>query len=140
MADGRPDNRPAKRPDAISSGAFWVPMELNLDDLAEMFSRPRVGDRWGAWVYAANRALVHERRKWEVDLDRMVNAAAVLDWIMQAAAKDMVTRADVGDLVFAIDYCLGGLQERFCGGALSTRAPDHGLSDDSTTIMRTESP
>lgn len=140
MADGRPDNRSVKRPDEPRSGAFSTRMDLTLDDLADMFSRPRVGDRWGAWIYQENRTLLHERRRWEVDLDRMANAAAVLDWIMQAAEKDMVTRQDVGDLVMAIDYCLGGLQEGYCGGALSTGVPEPSRADDSTTIMSKESP
>lgn len=50
---------------------------------------------------------------YEIDLDKCSNSARVLDWIFQIAAKGWASSEILGDLVLALDECLGP-QSNFC--------------------------
>lgn len=76
---------------------------------------------WGRWSYQpGNRVLFfkNDGGQWyEVDLDRIHDAASALDWIVQVNGKSYIGKEDVGYLVEALDDLLA-LQSNCCGGAI----------------------
>lgn len=59
---------------------------------------------WGPWEYNEElQILVHKDRQWyEVDLERMHDSAAVLDWIFQIHGKMWASHEDMGYLLDAL--------------------------------------
>ena len=67
---------------------------------------PKHGRRWGNWTYDGP-SLMHQRSGYEVDLDRCVDAATTMDWILQVADKNWRTTDDIGNLVLALYRTVG---------------------------------
>ena len=72
---------------------------------------PADGDRWGAWVFDAKRlTLTYEPADspgwWEVDLERMITPARMLDAIFGFSTKVWAPRKAKGDLVEALEDLL----------------------------------
>ena len=82
-----------------------------------------------AWTWDRERRVLTHRRPssraygggktgvYEVSLERMPDAASVLDWIAQVSRKAWATPAVVGDLVRLLDALLH-LQANYCGNAM----------------------
>jgi hypothetical protein len=58
------------------------------------------------------------RRVYEIDLEKVTDAAAMLDWVMQIATKIWATPEDLGYLVQAFKEIFHP-QQNFCGFALN---------------------
>jgi hypothetical protein len=89
------------------------------------FRPPESGDWWGEWCYLNNNTLTiyredDDRWLYEIDLDRVPDSAAVLDWIAQVSAKYWCTPERMGYLVQALDDILE-LQQNYCGWGLQRR-------------------
>lgn len=54
---------------------------------------------------------------YEIPVDTMTDAAAVLDWIAQVAQKIWATPRIIGDLVLLLDAVLG-FQGNYCGSGI----------------------
>ena len=82
---------------------------------------------WGKWTFnEERRVLRHQTRPgYDVYVDRMRNAAATLDWIMQVTGKRWVSREDAGDLIEAIRYLVRP-QATQCSGAMCRRPDENG--------------
>lgn len=61
--------------------------------------------------------LRHRATKYEIDLERMPDAAAMLDWIFQVATKKWMTPAAVHELLHALKILVHP-QGTLCSGAL----------------------
>ena len=88
---------------------------IRIDTSKPRFRNPQYGDTWGIWEYKQNETLTCYN--YEVDLERMKNSAAVLDWIIQVSHKSWVKKDDLANLVYAIDDILK-LQLNYCGCAM----------------------
>ena len=95
------------------------PRMLTAIDLAKATPKPKDGTKWGKWVYHAhNLTLEYEGASgawYEVDLERCNDSAQILDWLVQVLHKGWSTRADIGDLLRALDDLAGQLQSKVCG-------------------------
>jgi hypothetical protein len=87
-----------------AAGAEWLGTEPG---------RPQEGDAWGPWVYQKeNLTLQYAPRDghwwYEVDLEKCVSSAAILDRIFQIRSKreDLVSAEDIGHLVAALNDLL----------------------------------
>jgi hypothetical protein len=87
-------------------------------DLVKPVPKPKDGTKWGKWVYHADNLTLEyqgERGAWyEVDLERCNDSGEILDWLVQVLHKNWSTRADVGDLLRALDDLAGQLQSKVC--------------------------
>lgn len=78
---------------------------------------------WGQWYFdSATLTLAHIDdtggcRYW-IDLSALTSTAAALDWVVQISQKRWASRADIGDLVEALDDLLD-MQQTMCGGAMT---------------------
>ena len=73
--------------------------------------------QWGPWRYLPRfEVLRHTKSGYEIDLERCVGSAGILDWIAQIAGKtgSGYSAEDLGHLVLAFDD-LVELQENVCG-------------------------
>jgi hypothetical protein len=72
--------------------------------------------RWGDWEYrSSNFTLVFwvDGVEWhELDLDRCMNSAQILDWIFYESDRDRISRKAIGDLVAALQAMTGGVMCR----------------------------
>jgi hypothetical protein len=84
---------------------------------------------WGRWTLHENGTLTHEHDgSYEIDLEKCVTPAKVLDWIAQISMKKWATREDVGYLVQAMDSILR-LQSNLCPGGKSKRLSPKSIMD-----------
>ena len=67
------------------------------------------------WTYDPQASLLSYER-YNVDLDRMADAEAVLDWIAQVSQKAWATRCVIADLVMALDAILD-IQSNYITGS-----------------------
>jgi hypothetical protein len=105
----RPERKPVARSGGLSLYAFTAA------DLATKREKPIPGDRWGGWYLTEVRSLMLDegqpgRRLYEVDLDRITSSTDALDWLCQVAHKSWATHQTVGDLLRALECCIGSLQ------------------------------
>lgn len=71
--------------------------------MKEPMPDPADKGRWGPWRLDRERlVLVHERERYEVDLETCTSLEEILDWVLHIRAKDWPTE-DVGHLVGALD-------------------------------------
>lgn len=71
---------------------------------AQTCATPQV-TRWGPWIYDPELNVIFHDSKWRsyhIDLDRMPDSAAVLDWIFQVTNKRWVSISDAGHLIEAL--------------------------------------
>ena len=66
---------------------------------------------------------------YDVDLNRMADAEAVLDWIVQVSQKGWATRSAIADLVLALDAILD-IQGNYVTGS----GPEYGRRVDPLPI------
>ncbi len=97
----------------------WTTMADMTPEFEERERAVLAGEvQWGPWRYDKKVAvLVWEQEKgdrYEVDLERCVDAGSTLDWIAQAATKGDATPEVIGNLVLALDE-LFHLQATTCG-------------------------
>ncbi len=99
-----------------------MPRDLTVStgaDLAKPAPKPKDGTKWGKWVYHAHNLTLEYQGKngrwYEVDLERCNDSAQILDWLVQVLDKGWSTRADIGDLLRALDDLAGQLQSKVCG-------------------------
>jgi len=78
------------------------PPVLESDNIAP----PQPGHRWGGWIYNGN-YLTHQYPHYEIDLERCVDAATTLDWVLQVADKSWCTTDDIGHLFLALVRTVG---------------------------------
>lgn len=77
---------------------------MDTDTLIAYIALPEPKDKYGSWLYDRTaKMLRHEQTGYEVDLERMGNSAAILDWICQVGHKRWVNKEDIGWLVVAIN-------------------------------------
>jgi hypothetical protein len=100
--------------EAITVGAFTF-RRFTAEEIARPPYRPVPGDRWGGWRLTDVRSLALDeglrgRRIYEVDLDRVATSTDALDWLCQVGRKAWATHQIVGDLLRALECCVGPLQ------------------------------
>lgn len=84
--------------------------------------KPRMKTKWGHWNF---RQETYEllyiddsgAMLYPVDLEYCEDSANTLDWIAQVLEKSWTSKADVGDLVEALNDLIG-LQQNICGGGV----------------------
>lgn len=91
------------------------------------------GQTWGDWKYDKSRLVLeldrpdrYGGRDWyEVDLERCDSGAAILDWVLQVAAKAWASEEDIGYLIRALESTVGpGLQGLVCPGGVNEEISD----------------
>jgi hypothetical protein len=81
-----------------------------------------LGD-WGPWVLDGETYVlrnVETPHGYEVDLERCLDSAQVLDWLAQVAGKTWATPEVLAGLVHALDDVLA-LQTNLCGSGIGKR-------------------
>jgi len=94
------------------------------------------GRRWGNWELDAKRlrlSILWGSSTYWIDLTRIRNSAAMLDWIFQVEHKGWATEKDLADLLRALDDIFRP-QENFCSQSLST--PGEGESIEPSEFLR----
>ena len=101
--------------------------------------RPQDGHAWGGWLYQKENLTLQfvprDGHWWyEVDLEKCVSSAAILDRIFQIRSKreDLVSAEDIGHLVAALDDLLHP-QANVCSFGLDSQF-------DSTTYLTEDAP
>jgi hypothetical protein len=88
---------------------------------------------WGPWKYNHRVLTLDHSDGYQIDLERIVGSAGVLDPIAQVASKaGRFSAMDVGYLVLALN-ALAHLQQYFCGCG-----KDHPAFDLGTHLLSTE--
>lgn len=77
---------------------------------------PDFGD-WGPWRLNASTYVLDLPERYEVDLERCLDSAQVLDWVVQVAGKTWATPEVVAGLVRALDDVLYP-QSTICGSGV----------------------
>jgi hypothetical protein len=95
---------------------------MTMEQILNEYAPPKLfhGRRWGSWVLDVERwCLVFEDKPYfyEVDLERIRDSAAALDWIYQILGKAWATSRVMRDLLNAIDDVIDP-QASLCGGAM----------------------
>lgn len=66
--------------------------------------------KWGPWTVNLDTACIEyarNDREYYVEIEKLVDTAGILDWILHLSAKRWTSAADVGYLVEAIEEILG---------------------------------
>jgi len=82
---------------------------VRIEDIQPLSAFPepkpiRDGHVFGNWKYCAELKVLRYRDRfgYEVDLERMETAAAVLDWVFHVSNKTWCSPLDISDLIEAI--------------------------------------
>ena len=80
---------------------------------------PKHPEHWGAWkLDTCDMTLNHDHvPNYQIDLETMNTAGAMLDWIMQVSAKRWMTSQDKDDLLEALREIFNP-QENLCSWAI----------------------
>ena len=69
----------------------------------------------GVWEFDPRTLVIrHRTDEYEVDLERCVDSASILDWFAQVDQKEWITSTDLGDLVRLMNELLS-FQQHYCG-------------------------
>ncbi|MFI7705228.1 hypothetical protein [Nonomuraea sp. NPDC049480] len=116
----------------------WMPRAVNAADLLRGFEaeararrrwhRGAISDtRWNGWRLKPSTYVLELVRDgnfvYEVDLDRCLDSAETLDWIMQVSGKEFY-RLDMGAVISGLIYAIDDVidpQRRMCSFGSSTR-------------------
>ncbi len=93
---------------------------LSLTRASELAPAPRRHRDWGPWRLKASTYVLEVPGRYEVDLERCLDSAEVLDYIAQVAGKRWATREVVGGLVMALDDVLN-VQANVCSFGTNSR-------------------
>ena len=98
---------------------------VSVEEIIEEGERLREEKRrfpvWGTWQLTKNLSLELKGDHWyEVDLERCLSSAEILDWIVQIQKKSWVTPKIIYDLIQALDDILD-IQGNFCSSGKNLR-------------------